>query len=63
LREIANRFAVLDDSFAGIGFDQPRGDLEQRRFSGAVPADKAQPVPWMHEQFRARKQGFAAKRN
>ena len=44
LRQIADHRARLRETLAGIGLDEPGGDLQQRRFSGAVAPDEADAV-------------------
>jgi len=56
LRKIADGRAGLDEAAAAIGGEQPRGDPEQRRFPGAVAADKTDPVARGYHQFGARQQ-------
>jgi len=41
LRQVADGGAGLHETAAAVGFDQAGGDLEQRRFTGAVAADQA----------------------
>ena len=41
LRQIAHGGAGLHEAAAAVGLHQARGDLEQRRFAGAVAADQA----------------------
>ena len=61
LRQIADGGAGLHEAAAAIGLDQPGGDLEQRRFAGAVAADQADALAGRHRQFDARQQRRAAK--
>ena len=44
LRQVAHRHRRLDEAAAGIGLDQPGGDLEERRLARAVPPDQAEPL-------------------
>ncbi len=42
LRQVAHGGAGLDEARAAIGFHQPGGDLQQRRFAGAVAPRRGQ---------------------
>ena len=60
LREVADRGARLDEPAAPVGLDQTRGDLHQRRFAGAIPADQAGPLARGDGEFGAGDQRGAA---
>ena len=60
LRQIADGGAGLHEAAAAVGFDQAGGDLQQRRFAGAVAADQADALGCRHRQFDAGQQRRAA---
>ena len=61
LRQIADGGAGLHEAAAAVGLDQAGGDLQQRRFAGAVAADQADALARRHRQLDARQQRRAAK--
>ena len=44
LRQVADGHRRLAEALAAVEPDEPGGDLEERRFSRAVPADDAEPL-------------------
>ena len=61
LRQIADGGAGLHKAAAAVGLDEARGDLQQRRFAGAVAADQADALTGGHRKLDARQQRRAAK--
>ena len=61
LRQVADGRARLQEAAAGVGLDQPGGDLQERRLAGAVPADQAQALAGADRQLGAGQQRRAAK--
>ena len=61
LWQIAEGDAGLQEAAAGIGLDQPGGELQQRRLAGAVPPDQAEPLAGADRQFGAAQERRAAK--
>src|SRR5687768_5159227 len=60
LREVADRGALARGALAAIRLDQAGGDLQQRRFAGAVAADKRQAVTIVDGKLDAREKRLAA---
>ena len=62
LRQVAHGGAGLDEARAAILLDQPRRDLQQRRFAGTVAADQADALAGRQAQLCRRQQRRAAER-
>ena len=60
LRQIADGRTRLHEAAAAIGLDEAGGDLQERRFAGAVTADQADSLARRHRQLDARQQRRAA---
>src|SRR6202040_2694222 len=60
LRQIADGGSGLDEARAGIGFDKPGSDFQQRRLARAVAPDKAQTLALGEGKLRALEQRRAA---
>ena len=60
LRQIAHGGAGLHEAAAAVGLYEAGGDLQQRRFAGAVTADQTDALARGYRQFDARQQRRAA---
>ena len=52
----------MREAFAAVGFDKPRGNLEERRLARTIAADEANAVARRDRQFGAFEQRRAAER-